>query len=1414
MEQVAPSVLELELQHRGSSWQVAFCADLAAAVMDPQRADQLAPLCARKLQHLLSGMAGPQSLRGLVDVAGVQLCAAVDPRTRRIALGSERFGTERAALMLLSDAQGSDVDRLRAMQELVKMWDSARPAAALPAVHLALGTGRLSADAAALALGTHPQCADVLEATARLARQVNIHIAEYTPGLREQMNQWGLELASNCEPLRLHGLRFVAALPSLDHDTQGAEVTRLLRETLRRLREDVQFAEVQGDHGGALPWWLAICVAVLAWLVSWAPARWTAAITRTLVRDVARTFIAGEDMQTARPALDALRATGRDATLDQLGELVVSEPEADVYSQRVLGLVGAAGSGQAERNGAGIARGHVSVKVSALCSDYDPDDVDGTWRRVGPRLTAIMVLARQRGVFINLDAEHYAVRNLTLEMLKRALDGTPELRGWDGAGIVVQAYLRDAADHLRDVLEYAQQRGIRMPVRLVKGAYWDAETVEADAHDHPAPQFLFKPETDVMFQALCAEVLAHPSALQLCIGSHNLRDHCFGEAVRSLVYPGAPAIEHQALHMTYEGLSTAMARAGWCVRNYVPVGSLLVGMAYLVRRILENSSQVGVLTAARHGVDLPRLLVPPLQQVAQASQAGLLPTDPQLACGPAGHMPLFYNTAPMRLYHPEHRAALETALAAPLWQPRADPTRHGPHLEVYSPSDQRLLVGSLQMHSADDVRAAVDRAVDFAPQWAAWPPGRRAVCLLRAAEILRCERPSWAALVIRESGKSRLEALGDVDEAIDFLQFYAREAHRLADLAPAARPRGVLAVIAPWNFPLAIPVGMASAALVAGNTVLLKSAEQTPLVVERFVLLLHRCGVPSAALQHLVGDGPGVGAPLVGDPRVDGVVFTGSAGVGSMLHRTMATRPRGGHTALAITEMGGKNAIVVTGNADLDEAISGALRSAFGHAGQKCSAASRILVDRGICDAFCKRFAHAAADWTVGVAHLPGTRINPVVTAQDRDRLLRDAELVVAEALAQGGQVLVDRSRSAGGEPDLADATVIGPVVVTLPAQAALRPESHAQRELFGPIVHIIPYEGLEQAVQVWRAPAYALTGGIYAQSQDDVDFLTDAARVGNLYVNRSITGARVAVEPFGGFRMSGTGPKAGGRDYLGAMLRLPTVTDTPLDAQARVIIGELVHAQDHHPGHPGHDGHADHSSAHPDAATVSPGALLASWQRSPAGEARTQRLVAQFLAWHHRHRHSLAAGADTNRAIAGQISHNRWALSKGHAVVLAGSGRPGAHAVVHGVAALATGGTVTVLGCSREAESAWRTLAGHLGDPAQLQVTGVPDAQSLAHFLRQPHIVTVILDGQAADWGAALPLAVHGGAGGVAGTADGLRTILGPGCWPPLDHPELLARAHLHVTSVAINTMRHGAPLQVQHSGVAATGALDDGAS
>ena len=1386
-----PEFEPVSVSLRGERWSLLLSRELLPAACTEDGG--VRPRLVAALEAELTGARDASRWRATLD-SGDALWGAVFERSfGRVRLGSPSFAVERATARLVETLpfaqQRQEGDRIIAWTAHGDAWRMIPADAAPLEIEASIARNGLFD-----LLATEGPSAESLRrvwAQARtLAEAVAVEIPRYKPGLLERLSQWGLGLQADHPVLRVHALRLIAALPSLDHDRRGREVDRLVAEMLRRTKADHQRAVAAGSNL-ALPPWIANGLAVASALVAVLPAALVAWLTRASVRKVAGIFIAGENVARAEPALRSLQTSGRSATLDQLGELVITEAEADHYRNAVLQLIeGAAALHRGERNAAGLPLAHVSVKSSALTAHYDGDDVEGAADRVVPRLGAILRRARDLGVFVNIDAEHESVRNLTLTMLERSLASDPGLWSHPDVGIVVQAYLRDAPEHLDAVIALARRRGVRMPIRLVKGAYWDAETTEADANHHDAPQWLDKRETDLCFQALVLRCLEHGDELQLALGSHNLRDHCFARAAHAELFPDAPPIEHQCLHATYEGLSTAMAAAGWPVRNYIPVGSLLMGMAYLVRRVMENSSQVGVLTMARRAMDLGSAMASPAQSLlAKDGQAGaaagrasvvrrplLLDEDDDLR---------FRPVSPARLHHGSHRDALDEAIAAvrarlPLTGPSAT-AGHGALLRSVSPDAPGVEVGSLPTATGADVADVVARASEAAIAWAALPVAARALHLLRAGEWLRARRAPLAALVCLEAGKARREALADIDEAIDFCRFYALEAVRRPLPGEA---RGVIAVVAPWNFPVAIPCGMTVAALAAGNAALLKGAEQTPLCADIVVQALRAAGVPPDLVAHLAGDGPTTGAALVGDARVDGVVFTGSVAVGSRLYAQMAgRRTRDGRgERMAITEMGGKNAGIVTANADLDEAIAGCLRAAFGHSGQKCSALSRILIDARVADAFAERFAAAAASLQVGRATAPGTQINPMVSAEDLQRLQTTAAAVCAEAEARGGRVLL-RPESVATSDALAStdgALLIGPTVVMLPATVALEAESWAAREIFGPIVHCIAYQTLEEALALQGGLDYALTAGIYAQSEDDIDAAIAGTRAGNVYVNRPITGARVGIEPFGGFALSGTGPKAGGIDYLAAF-RCSAGTASTEDSSAGaaapppspptalappVVPAALVAAA-----------RAGRGRA-PRCADQVLGADLATWSkigevpmlREHAGPVvdEAKRQLTQRRATH---------------AIPGQRTEDHTRRGRGLMLVISHGPAPSPAALQAAAAALAVGNQVWVVGASA---AQWQALADR---GLQMAIDSDADVTHWYAAITLPLVATVFLDGaDAPGWAAWLEAALA--ARPVAGC---LPLILRPSA--PVTAKEAVGQ-QLLVTTIAVNTLRHGAPL------------------
>lgn len=1233
--------------------------------------------------------------------------------------------------------------------------------------------------------------------SAEIVKKLLGFLNEYRPSLFEDVSDFGLGLTAQYALLRIHLLKFLAILPSLDHDKKGSEVKRILVESLSRFLKDNSKARKTRKKGQerSLPRAYTLGIKIFYYLALISPAWPLSSLVRKAVKLMAKRFIAGESIEKADKSLRSLSNTGRDVTLDQLGELVVSEKEADHYKEEVLKLIRGFSLHvkKGDLNVAGINRAHVSIKVSALCSDFKPHAFDYTLSLVGPRLKEILVTAKEEDVFINIDAEHYHYRDIVFKIYRHVLLETPELRDYKATGIVIQAYLRDGYAHLKEIIALAQTRGLPMPVRLVKGAYWDAETVEGDAHSFNAPQFLNKEETDIHFRQLVLKILEAAPHLKLALASHNFSDHGFAEAAKEILYPNAGEIEHQCLHMTYEALSTALAKMNWATRNYVPVGSLLVGMAYLVRRIMENSSQVGVLTIMRsHKKHMS--LQSPYAIHQEKKREGKLVRDQSVA----KLEDEFFNVSPLRLYLDEERVWMEKSLKnfennllGREYQNSFE--LKGDWVSIEASSNPDIEVGKIRFANLEDAERALT-VIDKCYNEGTWPETKwpfRTATLVKAASIMLAKRNDLASLIVYEAGKSINEALADVDEAIDFLNFYARTEAFLQRNLTDLTSRGPSIVISPWNFPIAIPCGMVASALVCGNTVILKSAEQTPLITQLLVDILHASGVPKDVLIHLPGEGETVGDFLVRDPRTSTIIFTGSKAVGvhigalarKRIYRNKLTQKA--YPVKAITEMGGKNAVIVTQNAELDETVSGILYSAFGHAGQKCSACSRVIVHNSLKDKLIERLRAACQDLKVGESYRFDTTVNPVISSFDQDRLRRSAFEAGLEAREHGGMVVIDRSN------EKLPGYCVGPVVIELPYERALSKESFAQREMFGPMVHIIGFDTLDEAAKLFNSSDYALTGGIFSQSQDDIDELLTKLESGNIYINRTITGARVAIEPFGGFKLSGTGPKAGGRHYI---LALHQVNDARDEALQNNVIEE--------------------AQAHSGIEMKKP-SKLSVFQRKE----RMEKFLAQFISSFEGHYQGIFRDykeslrdyrkwlsknfvyfmerEHKNRVIPGQLSYNDYRLVAEHALFVAVTDRPELKTLIQTFSCLTSGTGLSVACRNKKSYQWWLSLRDALFQAGfskeNIDVYFVK-TQELASSLNNPKLSAIIYDGPIEEFG------VHVG-DFLNNAQDDLRMkmIL-------TTHDHLKANDFYHqalnyvwVRSLAVNTMRHGAPLDLE---------------
>jgi RHH-type proline utilization regulon transcriptional repressor/proline dehydrogenase/delta 1-pyrroline-5-carboxylate dehydrogenase len=1142
----------------------------------------------------------------------------------------------------------------------------------------------------------------------------------------------------------------------------------------------------------ALPGFIVFLCQLVFYICTYFPARPLAWLVRWSVKFMAKRFIAGETIEKAEKSLKSLFETKRDVTLDQLGELVVSEKEADHYCNEVLKLIHGfkLHVPKGELNGAGIPRANVSIKVSALCSDFKPAAPEYTYKLVAPRLKKILLAAKEEDVYLNIDTEHYDYRDIVFYVYGRVLLETPELKDFKKTGVVLQAYLRDAYKHYVDIVELAKKRGVTIPIRIVKGAYWDAETIEADAHSFDAPEFLNKEETDLHFRQLVLKILEDYPHVQLTLASHNFADHAFAVTARDKFYPEHPPIEHQCLDMTYEALSTGIAKMGWAIRNYVPVGSLLVGMAYLVRRIMENSSQVGVLTIMRSHKKKGSI-VSPRDVYLENKKNGVLVRDAS-ATDLTSH---FFNISPLRVYLDEERGWMEKSIEefAASGMGKDYPNAfelNGDWREVYSSSNPDLLVGKIKLGNGDDVNRAVETAKNAynAGTWAKSLPIQRASTLLTAANIMLDQRNDLSSLIVYEAGKAIPEAQADIDEAIDFLTFYAREEIRLCNENPKLVSKGVVAVVSPWNFPIAIPCGMVSSPLVAGNTVVLKSASHTPLIAQKLVDIFHQAGVPKDVLIHVPGPGGVVGDTLVNHPDIAEVVFTGSKAVGMDLAHKVGKRMMYNELfdikfpAKAITEMGGKNAVIVTANAELDETVAGILYSAFGHAGQKCSAASRVIVDNVVKDRLIERLKEAILDIQVGVAFDFSTYINPLITKREKERMQASIKEAVIEANEFGGKVHVNRS-----EEDV-PGYCVGPSLIEVPAARALNSQSFAARELFGPCIHIIGFDTLDEAIKIFNSTEYALTGGVFSQSQDDIDYVTAHMEVGNLYVNRTITGARVAIEPFGGFKLSGTGPKAGSTSYVESFHLV----------KRNLQDGEL----------PPDERGSDYQFCLCRPSQLSNAARLPRLNKALDFLVRhfehlfkgvygnNKEILIAFQTWLNEGFLDFQNKEHSNRVIPGQISYNDFSKTQEQAVLLAYNERPHFTTFLQFLSAVAMGTGVTVIARNQQAFGWWNTIKDFLvqgGISKENFDVFFATEELLIKALKDPYLSSVIIDGNLKRTQEVLNEVYDGSC-----AERRMRSILTPYDAPVEENFEKFMEQYVWVRSFAVNTMRHGAPLDL----------------
>jgi RHH-type proline utilization regulon transcriptional repressor/proline dehydrogenase/delta 1-pyrroline-5-carboxylate dehydrogenase len=761
---------------------------------------------------------------------------------------------------------------------------------------------------------------------------------------------------------------------------------------------------------------------------------------------------------------------------------------------------------------------------------------------VTARLRQLALAARGAGAAMCIDMEMRAHKPMTLEVFRR-LRADPALRDWPHLAVTLQAYLRETPDDLQALLDWARRGGLPLTLRLVKGAYWDAEVAAAGRRDRPVPVYASQAETDAAFERLLAAILSAGDLCRLACATHSVRSVAVALARAQAAGLPAARLEFQALYGMAEPCAEAVLAAVGRLRLYCPVGGLAPGAAYMVRRLVENTAPGAFLRRAFiEGAPADALLAAPhAAPHAAPAQANELPGAAAFRNEPDADWTLPHVRDAARRALEKVRGGLgrtwplhvggRDVETADLWD-SANPAR---------PAE---VVGRVCQAGPAEVESAVAAADDAPPAWRDAPPDRRAALLRAAAELARVRLPELAAWEVLECAKPWDEAWADVTEAIDYLEYYAADMLRLA--APRAlgstpgetddllyQGKGVAVVIAPWNFPLAISCGMSAAAIVAGNTVVYKPSEHSPVIGRLLADLFREAGAPPGVFNYVPGRREIIGDRLTSDPRVAVIAFTGSAAVGLHVVRTAAETPPGqGHVKRVIAEMGGKNAIIVDDDADLDEAVPGVLASAFGYAGQKCSACSRVIVTAGIRGRFLERLVEAARGLPIGSPEDPATAVGPLISAAAKEKVLGYVDLAARE-----GRIVYKGTAPAGDGH-------YAPLVIA----DGIRPEHRlAREEVFGPVLAVMQVDSFDQALEWALAAPFALTGGVFSRSPAHLDAARRRFRVGNLYLNRGCTGAKVGRQPFGGFGLSGVGSKAGGPDYLLQFLDPRTVTENTL---------------------------------------------------------------------------------------------------------------------------------------------------------------------------------------------------------------------------------------------------------------------------
>lgn len=832
-----------------------------------------------------------------------------------------------------------------------------------------------------------------------------------------------------------------------------------------------------------------------------------------------RQFVLGESIEEGMRNAAQLEKEGYTHSYDMLGEAARTDADAVRYHQAYAAAIAAIAK-QAKgdvRSSPGI-----SVKLSALHPRYEYTHRETVMRELLPRAVELAKQAASANIGFNIDAEEQDRLDLSLDVIEGMLSD-PALAGWDGFGVVVQAYGRRAAPVIEALYDLAERLDRKIMIRLVKGAYWDTEIKLAqELGVNGFPVFTRKVNTDVSYMACAKMLLDRRDRIYPQFATHNAHTCA---AVVAMAGDDKGSYEFQRLHGMGESLHGIVKESeGTRCRIYAPVGAHRDLLAYLVRRLLENGANSSFVNQiVDTSIPSPEIARDPVDEVAQLGDAI---ANPHIRLPGDLFAPARLNSRGFRVNEPasiDPLLAAREAFADGTWTAGpmlvGSPKPKGKPRDAVSPADRTRIVGQVYEATREEVSLAIEGALDGFTDWSARSAADRAAVLRRTADLYEDNVAELCAIATREAGKILLDGIAEVREAVDFLRYYANEAERLEEEEPG-EARGVFVCISPWNFPLAIFTGQIAAALAAGNSVVAKPAEQTPLIAARAVALMREAGLPEAALQMLPGDGLAVGAPLTGDPRIAGVCFTGSTEVAQIIHRTLAENAA--PDAVLIAETGGLNAMIVDSTALTEQAVRDILISSFQSAGQRCSALRLLYVQEEARDRLIEMLYGAMDALVIGDPWNTDTDVSPVIDTEAQEGIAG-----YIQEKQKAGKVTKTVPAPDGG-------TYVTPAVVQVSGIEDL------EREIFGPVLHVASFKArdIDDVVDAINARGYGLTFGLHTRIDDRVQQIVDRIRVGNIYVNRNQIGAIVGSQPFGGEGLSGTGPKAGGPHYVNRFRR------------------------------------------------------------------------------------------------------------------------------------------------------------------------------------------------------------------------------------------------------------------------------------